>query len=79
MKDNFFSLPSLQVSANDVDYGVNRLVRYSIKTGNDNYCFAIDDDTGIITVIKRLDREKVIYMKIMLSLIYFLVTMDKFG
>ncbi|XP_063862581.1 fat-like cadherin-related tumor suppressor homolog isoform X4 [Scylla paramamosain] len=49
----------VQVSANDLDSGVNSLVRYSIKAGNDAYCFAIEDDTGIITVIKKLDREEV--------------------
>ena len=56
---SFCFLCSWQVSANDVDSGVNSLVRYSIKAGNDAYCFAIEDDTGIITVIKNLDREKV--------------------
>ncbi|MPC45193.1 Protocadherin Fat 1 [Portunus trituberculatus] len=52
-------LKKMYVSANDMDSGVNSLVRYSIKAGNDAYCFAIEDDTGIITVIKNLDREKV--------------------
>ncbi|XP_050707145.1 fat-like cadherin-related tumor suppressor homolog [Eriocheir sinensis] len=49
----------VQVSASDVDHGVNSLVCYSIKAGNEDHCFTIDDDTGIITVIKKLDREKV--------------------
>ncbi|XP_050721222.1 fat-like cadherin-related tumor suppressor homolog [Eriocheir sinensis] len=49
----------VQVSASDIDYGVNSLVRYSIRAGNDDHCFTIDDHTGIITVIKKLDREKV--------------------
>lgn len=47
------------MSASDVDYGVNSLVRYSIRAGNEDHCFTIDDDSGIITVIKKLDREKV--------------------
>ncbi|XP_050726512.1 protocadherin Fat 1-like isoform X1 [Eriocheir sinensis] len=49
----------LQVSANDVDYSVSSLVRYSIRAGNDDHCLTIDDHTGIITVVKKLDREKV--------------------
>ncbi|XP_071532452.1 fat-like cadherin-related tumor suppressor homolog isoform X3 [Panulirus ornatus] len=49
----------IQISASDVDSGVNSLVRYSIQAGNDDHCFDIDRDTGIVTVLKKLDREKV--------------------
>lgn len=38
---------------------MNSLIRYSIKAGNDLQCFHIDEDSGIITVLKKLDREKV--------------------
>ncbi|XP_064099968.1 fat-like cadherin-related tumor suppressor homolog isoform X2 [Macrobrachium nipponense] len=49
----------IQISASDVDAGINSLVRYSISDGNDEHCFHIDQDTGIITVLKKLDREKI--------------------
>ncbi|KAK8746436.1 hypothetical protein OTU49_017016, partial [Cherax quadricarinatus] len=49
----------IQISASDIDAGVNSLVRYSIQGGNDDHCFDIDHDTGIVTVLKKLDREKV--------------------
>lgn len=48
----------IQISASDADSGVNSLIRYSIKAGNELRCFHIDEDSGIITVLKNLDREK---------------------
>lgn len=48
-----------QISASDVDSGVNSLVRYSILDGNQDHCFTVDEDSGIVTLMKKLDREKV--------------------
>ncbi|KAL0204645.1 hypothetical protein M9458_002663, partial [Cirrhinus mrigala] len=45
----------IQVEAKDKDLGDNGVVRYSILAGTDQ--FAIDTETGIITVKKPLDRE----------------------
>ncbi|KAK7016210.1 long-chain fatty acid transporter fat1 [Halocaridina rubra] len=48
----------VQVSASDADSGINSLIRYSLTGGNDDHSFHIDQDTGIITVLQKLDREK---------------------
>lgn len=44
------------VRAIDGDRGVNNKIKYSIHRGGNNM-FKIDEDTGIITTIKSLDRE----------------------
>ena len=47
-----------KVHAIDSDVGINRKVRYSIDSGFNNP-FTIDPESGIITVIKALDRETI--------------------
>ncbi|XP_077983782.1 protocadherin Fat 4-like [Glandiceps talaboti] len=44
-----------QVTATDIDRGLNGQVRYSITSGDDNEEFAIGSENGIITVAKPLD------------------------
>ncbi|KAK7929499.1 hypothetical protein WMY93_005894 [Mugilogobius chulae] len=45
----------IQVDSTDKDKGPNGAVKYSILGGTDH--FAIDEDTGVVTVTKPLDRE----------------------
>ncbi|XP_072318668.1 protocadherin Fat 1a [Eucyclogobius newberryi] len=45
----------IQVDSSDKDKGPNGAVTYSILGGTDH--FAIDEDTGVVTVTKPLDRE----------------------
>ncbi|XP_026158683.1 protocadherin Fat 1a isoform X2 [Mastacembelus armatus] len=45
----------IQVDSTDKDQGDNGLVKYSILGGTDH--FAINEETGVVTVIKPLDRE----------------------
>lgn len=47
-----------QVSAYDGDTGFNGQILYSISDGNPDDCFTIDMDTGLISVLLPLDREK---------------------
>ena len=46
-----------QVEANDVDVGAVHDIKYVIESGNDDGLFAIDADTGIISIIAALDYE----------------------
>lgn len=46
----------LEVRAIDGDRGINNKIKYSILTGGNNM-FKIDEDTGIISTLKLLDRE----------------------
>ncbi|XP_030380643.1 cadherin-related tumor suppressor [Scaptodrosophila lebanonensis] len=48
----------LQVSATDVDEGVNGQVRYTISAGDENHDFSISEDTGVIRVAKNLNYER---------------------
>lgn len=47
-----------QVSATDVDDGLNGRVRYSISSGDTNRDFSIAEDTGIVRVAKNLNYER---------------------
>lgn len=42
----------------DEDYGPNAKIEYRISEGNGNNQFSINKDSGALTVIKELDREK---------------------
>ncbi|KYB27849.1 cadherin-related tumor suppressor [Tribolium castaneum] len=48
----------LQVSATDVDDGLNGRVRYSINSGDTNRDFSIAEDTGVVRVAKNLNYER---------------------
>ncbi|CAH0559968.1 unnamed protein product [Brassicogethes aeneus] len=48
----------LQVSATDIDNGLNGRVRYSISSGDTNRDFSIAEDTGIVRVAKNLNYER---------------------
>lgn len=48
----------LQVSATDADEGTNGQIRFSISGGNANGDFRVDSVTGMISVVKQLDRER---------------------
>nr|XP_023651622.1 protocadherin Fat 4 [Paramormyrops kingsleyae] len=48
----------LQVTATDADEGTNGQIRFSISGGNANGDFRVDSVTGMISVVKQLDREK---------------------
>ncbi|GJQ86646.1 ft [Trypoxylus dichotomus] len=48
----------LQVSATDIDEGLNGRVRYSISSGDTNRDFSIAEDTGIVRVAKNLNYER---------------------
>ncbi|XP_078600673.1 protocadherin Fat 4-like [Branchiostoma floridae x Branchiostoma japonicum] len=47
----------VRVSASDMDYGNNALVRYTITEGNDEGKFLIDSSSGQIMLAQLLDRE----------------------
>lgn len=47
-----------QVSAYDGDTGFNGQILYSISNGNTDNCFTVDMNTGLISVLLPLDREK---------------------
>nr|XP_022919754.1 fat-like cadherin-related tumor suppressor homolog isoform X3 [Onthophagus taurus] len=47
----------LQVTATDLDSGDNGRVSYSIIRGDQEGKFAIDENTGLVTVANKLDRE----------------------
>lgn len=48
----------LQVSAFDLDEGLNSQVRYSIIAGDPNQDFFIGDDSGILRVARGLNYER---------------------
>ncbi|KAG5892988.1 hypothetical protein JTB14_031839 [Gonioctena quinquepunctata] len=48
----------LQVSATDIDDGLNGRVRYSISSGDTNRDFSIAEDTGVVRVAKNLNYER---------------------
>ncbi|KAL1509863.1 hypothetical protein ABEB36_004537 [Hypothenemus hampei] len=48
----------LQVSATDIDDGLNGRVRYSISRGDENRDFSITEDTGVVRVAKNLNFER---------------------
>lgn len=47
-----------QVSATDIDDGLNGRVRYSISSGDTNRDFSIAEDTGVVRVAKNLNYER---------------------
>ena len=51
-------LSVLQVSASDVDEGLNGRVRYTIVGGDVNFDFHIGEDSGVIRVAKNLNFER---------------------
>lgn len=46
-----------KIHATDADLGANRKVRYAVKQTNPHQHFAVDAESGIVTVAKILDRE----------------------
>lgn len=57
-EDLSVGLSVFQVSAYDGDTGFNGQILYSISNGNTDNCFTVDMDTGLISVLLPLDREK---------------------
>ena len=49
----------LQVSATDLDIGLNGVVRYYVIGGDDNFDFSLDQSSGVLRVQKNLDFERV--------------------
>ncbi|XP_053399963.1 cadherin-related tumor suppressor-like [Mercenaria mercenaria] len=49
----------LQVSATDIDIGLNGIVKFFIISGDDNSDFSLDQSSGVIRVQKSLDYERV--------------------
>ncbi|GLV44546.1 kugelei [Carabus blaptoides fortunei] len=49
----------MQVTANDLDSGVNGRVTYSIENGNRQTHFVMDPDNGYLSVADQLDRESI--------------------
>ncbi|KAM3174400.1 hypothetical protein ACTXT7_010618 [Hymenolepis weldensis] len=52
------------IHANDIDFGVNAALKYSIKScdqNDSNLSFKIDERTGKITTLRPLDREMISY------------------
>lgn len=49
----------LQVSATDVDIGLNGVVRYYVIGGDENFDFSLDQSSGVLRVQKNLDFERV--------------------
>ncbi|CAB0008571.1 unnamed protein product [Nesidiocoris tenuis] len=48
----------LQVSATDVDEGLNGRIRYAIVDGDENRDFSIGEDSGVVRVAKNLNFER---------------------
>lgn len=48
----------LQVSATDIDEGLNGRIRFSIANGDENRDFSISEDSGIVRVAKNLNYER---------------------
>lgn len=48
----------MQVSASDVDEGMNGRIRFSIVGGDENRDFSIGEDSGVIRVAKNLNFER---------------------
>lgn len=57
MEDEPAGYPMLHVIATDDDSGDNGKVTYIINNGNDEGRFALDYDTGVLSIVKSLDRE----------------------
>ena len=53
-----------KVAATDEDIGVNAELRYTIKRGNEEAMFKLDADTGLLTVLGNIDREKVVSFRL---------------
>ena len=49
----------LQVSATDVDIGLNGIIKFYILSGDDNYDFSLDQSSGVLRTQKSLDYERV--------------------
>ncbi|XP_067889067.1 protocadherin-16-like [Heterodontus francisci] len=47
----------VRVAAHDVDSGPNSALRYTITSGNENGQFEVSEMTGIVRLVKSLDRE----------------------
>ena len=45
------------ITATDADSGLNARIYYDFESGNEQYWFSIDQDTGLVTTIANLDRE----------------------
>ncbi|KAF2367299.1 Cadherin [Trinorchestia longiramus] len=58
MEDEPAGYPMLHVIATDEDSGDNGKVTYIISSGNDEGKFSLDYDTGVLSVVKPLDREQ---------------------
>jgi len=57
----------LQVSATDLDSGLNGIVKYYILSGDDNFDFSLDQSSGILRVQKPLDYERVTAYKLIVQ------------
>ncbi|XP_044516180.1 cadherin-23 [Gracilinanus agilis] len=55
------------ILASDADSGPNALLTFNITAGNRNNAFAIDATTGIVTVNRPLDRERIPEYKLTIS------------
>lgn len=49
----------LQVSATDIDIGLNGIVKFFIISGDDNSDFSLDQSSGVLRVQKSLDYERI--------------------
>nr|XP_006825997.1 PREDICTED: protocadherin Fat 4-like [Saccoglossus kowalevskii] len=59
-EDSYIGLVVCDVDATDEDIGANARLSYSFSSGNELGHFAIDTDTGIITIDSELDHEAVV-------------------
>ncbi|KAL4230607.1 Protocadherin Fat 4 [Mactra antiquata] len=57
----------LQVSATDLDFGFNGIVKYFIIGGDVNYDFSMDQSSGVLRVQKSLDYERVSEYKLIIQ------------
>ncbi|CAD5114675.1 DgyrCDS3721 [Dimorphilus gyrociliatus] len=57
----------LNITATDVDEGENGAIKYSITDGNEQNCFQIGDNNGILKIADEIDRETISEFRLIIT------------